>query len=153
VYGVWNWRGRDEGGAIRRLPDWEEIPVNRDVYVVFDSDVMVKRSVQKALERIGRWLEMKGAKVHYVYLEATEDDQKQGVDDVLADGGTLDDLIDQAVDAVRGLPEVVVSGHQPATPQQTSSTRSLRPTTLRRSSSGDRRWRGSVRTGVRTGPS
>jgi hypothetical protein len=27
LYSVWNWRGRDESGAIFRLPDWDEIPL------------------------------------------------------------------------------------------------------------------------------
>jgi len=112
VYGVWNWRGKDEGGAICRLPDWDEIPLNRDVYVVFDSDVMVKPSVQKSLERIGRWLEMKGSKVHYVYLPDADGDEKQGVDDFLASDGTIDELIKLAADHIRGLPEVKVSGDQ-----------------------------------------
>jgi hypothetical protein len=112
IYGVWNWRGTDEGGAICRLPDWEEIPTNRDIYIAFDSDVMRKLAVQKSLERIGRWLETKGANVRYVYLPDAEDGERQGVDDFLAADNTLDDLVALAEDGLRGLPEVHVGGHQ-----------------------------------------
>jgi len=115
LFGVWNWRGMDEGGAISRLPDWDEIPRNRTFYIVFDSDVMTKRSVQKALERIGRWLQMGGADVNYVYLDDMREDDKSikmGVDDFLASGGSVTELRDLATDEVRGLPTVIIAGHQ-----------------------------------------
>src|SRR3990170_823283 len=111
LYGVWNWRGMDEGGAICRLPEWDEIALNRVTYVVFDSDVMVKPAVQKALERLGRWLEMRGSEVWYIYLEDIEG-EKQGIDDYLARGYDLDELIEKAEDTVRGLPTVAVGGDQ-----------------------------------------
>ena len=114
LYSVWNWRGTDESGALTALEDWEQIPFNdeRLVYVVFDSDVMTKRSVKLALERLGNFLERKGAQVRYVYLPDHEDGGKQGVDDWFAAGHDLMELHDHAENHVRGLPEVVVNARQ-----------------------------------------
>lgn len=91
LYSVWNWRGTDESGALMALADWEEVPVNegRLVYVVFDSDVMTKHSVKLALERLGKFLERRVARLRYVYLPDRDDGGKQGVDDFLAAGNTL----------------------------------------------------------------
>lgn len=121
LYGVWNWRGTDESGAISRLPAWDEMPLKgkarggeergRQVFVVFDSDVMQKRSVNLALVRLGRFLGGRGADVRYVYLPA-EGDAKVGVDDYLFTGGVVEDLAELAVDEPRGLPSVVVNNRQ-----------------------------------------
>ena len=113
LYGVWNWRGTDESGAVVALADWDQIPLkSRLVYVVFDSDVMQKRSVKLALERIGKFLVRRGAEVQYVYLPPTEGGEKQGVDDFLAAENTVDDLLDYAEERVRGLPEVILNASQ-----------------------------------------
>ncbi len=50
LLGVWNWRGANEKGGKTLLPDWNYVALNgRQVYVVFDSDVMLKPGVHKAL--------------------------------------------------------------------------------------------------------
>jgi len=62
LLGVWNWRGRNKDGGTVALPDWESIALNkREVYIVFDSDVMEKRPVHFALERLKPFLESRGA--------------------------------------------------------------------------------------------
>jgi hypothetical protein len=63
VLGVWNWRGTNEDGGTVALPDWESIALKgREVYLVFDSDVMQKPSVHAALVRLKAFLESRGAK-------------------------------------------------------------------------------------------
>lgn len=60
LLGVWNWRGRNEQNGKTALPDWEAVALNgRDVYVVFDSDVMTKPEVHQALTRLRAFLEAK----------------------------------------------------------------------------------------------
>src|SRR5690606_359356 len=49
LLGVWNWRGTNEQGGKMALADWESIALNgREVYIVFDSDVMTKPPVNLA---------------------------------------------------------------------------------------------------------
>jgi len=62
LLGVWNWRGRNTSGGKVALPDWESIALNnREVFIVFDSDVMQKRAVHAALARLKAFLESRGA--------------------------------------------------------------------------------------------
>lgn len=92
LIGVWNWQKDGE-----LLPDWEYIALaGRNVYVVFDSDVMVKDEVQLALERLVGALEARSAVVKVVYLPDTQDGVKVGVDDYLVAGGTVEDLYELA---------------------------------------------------------
>ena len=50
LIGVWNWRGTNDRGGKTILADWNYVALNgRRVYIVFDSDVMLKPSVYKAL--------------------------------------------------------------------------------------------------------
>ena len=58
LLGVWNWRGRNEHGGLTVLQEWEHITLNdRQVYVVFDSDVMLKPEVYRAVVRLKSFLE------------------------------------------------------------------------------------------------
>jgi hypothetical protein len=58
LIGVWNWRGTNESGGKTALPEWEYIALNdREVYIVFDSDVMLKPQVYDALARLKPFLE------------------------------------------------------------------------------------------------
>ena len=61
VIGVWNWRGTNDKGGKTVLPDWEHIALNtRQIYIVFDSDVMLKPEVHAALVRLKAFLEARG---------------------------------------------------------------------------------------------
>jgi hypothetical protein len=58
LIGVWNWRGKNEHGGKTALPEWEDVALNgRQVYIVFDSDVMLKPEVHAALARFKSFLE------------------------------------------------------------------------------------------------
>src|SRR5215210_6626914 len=100
LQGVWCWQ---KGGV--PLPEWEEVRLwGRCVYVAFDSDVMVKSSVQAALERLVAFLRSRGARVSIVYLPDAQGGKKQGVDDYLAAGeGTVRDLEKLAEDRLRDI--------------------------------------------------
>jgi hypothetical protein len=94
VLGVWNFRGANGHGGSTILSDWEAIALRgREVFLVYDSDVMRKREVAAALERLGAWLTSRGAKVRYVYLPAGPGGIKVGLDDYLAVGHSVDDLL------------------------------------------------------------
>jgi hypothetical protein len=58
LLGVWSWRGRNDEGGLTALAEWEYIALNeREVYIVFDSDVMLKPQVHKAMVRLKAFLE------------------------------------------------------------------------------------------------
>ena len=59
---------------------------------MFDSDVMSKKEVAAALVRLKAFLEHKGAKVKVIYLPDAENGSKQGVDDYLVSGHSVDEL-------------------------------------------------------------
>ncbi len=109
LIGVWNWRGTNEYDGKTVLAAWEHIALEgRKVYVVFDSDVMEKLEVHAALSRLKGFLESRKATVHPIYLPAGEGGSKQGVDDYLAAGHTVDDLLSHATSALKSLPREVV---------------------------------------------
>ena len=58
LLGVWNWRGRNDEGGLTALAEWDYVALNgREVYIVFDSDVMLKPEVHKAMVRLKAFLE------------------------------------------------------------------------------------------------
>lgn len=88
LFGVDCWGKKGEA-----LPCWDHIALEgRAVNVVFDSDVMEKPEVQSALSRLTEALEDRGASVQVVYLPDAEDGSKQGVDDYLVAGHTVEEL-------------------------------------------------------------
>jgi putative DNA primase/helicase len=95
LLGVWNWRGSNDKGGTTALPEWEAIALNngRRVYIVFDSDVVTKREVHQALVRLRAYLEARGSEVFVVYLPAGDGGEKVGLDDFLAAGHGIDDLL------------------------------------------------------------
>lgn len=81
--GVNGFKGKNEYGGVTFLADWDYIALKgRDVRIVFDSDVMHKPEVRKALDRLTAHLQRKGAHVSAVYLPGGRD-SKTGVDDYL----------------------------------------------------------------------
>jgi hypothetical protein len=103
VIGVWNWRGRNADDGLALLPDWEWVALKerRQVYVVYDSDVMLKEPVHRAMGRMGAALRRMGASVAYCYLPAGGGGVKQGADDFLAAGATLEDVVSLAAPDLR----------------------------------------------------
>ena len=97
LQGVWCWK--KDGVA---LPGWEDIRLRgRRTFVAFDSDVMTKSEVQAALTGLVDYLKLRGALVKIVYLPEGKAGEKQGVDDYLASGGTIEELEDFAEDGLR----------------------------------------------------
>lgn len=119
ILGVWNWRGTNGDGGKVALPDWEQIALNdRAVCLVFDSDVVTKPAVHAALSRLKGFLEAKDAHVLIVYLPAADGGGKVGLDDYLAAGHGVDDLLALASPELRWPPEDEADGDAPyaATP-------------------------------------
>ena len=82
--GVWGFKGKNRFGAVTLLADWDCIALKgRRVYLAFDSDIVTKEPVRKALERIGEHLRRKGAKVLIIQLPQLEGQDKTGIDDYL----------------------------------------------------------------------
>jgi hypothetical protein len=102
LLGVWNWRGKNEHGGKTALPEWEDVALNgRRAYIVFDSDVIIKPQVHKALSRLKDFLESRGAEVRIVCLPHGEGGKKQGVDDFFVAGHGVDDLLSHATTELR----------------------------------------------------
>jgi putative DNA primase/helicase len=98
LVGVWNWRGTNGSGGKTVLPDWEAVALNgRTVYLAFDSDSSSNPQVRQALNRLGRFLESRGAEVRIARLQPARDGAKQGLDDFIAAGGSLDELLATSV--------------------------------------------------------
>ncbi len=117
LIGTWNWRGTNERGGKTALPDWEGVALKsahdepRQVYICYDSDVMVKPQVHQALSRLSGFLKSRGASVAYIYLPHGEDGSKVGLDDYLAAGHTKDELMALATPTLREMPsESIVGG-------------------------------------------
>jgi len=106
LQGVYGYRGRNALGGLTALADWEAIALNgRRVLLAFDSDAMTKQEVYKALGRLKRFLEAKGAVVEVVYLPDGPRGEKQGADDYLAAGHSLADLLGLAEPELREPPD------------------------------------------------
>lgn len=104
LLGVWNWKGRNFFGGTTLLNDFDYIALeNREVRIVFDSDVMTKPEVRQALDRLKEHLERKKAYVSVAYLPKSETG-KNGVDDYLASGHSIDDLL-ALLEAPRPIPQ------------------------------------------------
>jgi phage/plasmid-associated DNA primase len=94
LVGVDAWSGTNEHRGKTALPDWRDVALNgRLVRIVYDSDIMEKKEVHRALRDLKAYLEYKGAKVQIVYLPTLPDLDKVGVDDFLVRGHSADDLI------------------------------------------------------------
>lgn len=104
--GVNNWRGRNEHGGLVVLPDFGDVALNgRRVYLGWDSDAWENPHVYDALEAFRDWLKTRNADVRILYLPASADGAKQGLDDYLAAGHRRDDLMALASTELRARPE------------------------------------------------
>jgi hypothetical protein len=100
--GVDGWSGE------QALRDWHSVALKgRRVVIVFDSDTSTKPGVQRALRRIGEFLDSRGATVAIVDLPAGDGGAKIGLDDWLAAGHDPPELeglirVDDDVDTPSG---------------------------------------------------
>ncbi len=119
LLGVWNFKGKNDVGGVTFLADFDHVALKgREVNIAFDSDVMQKPSVRKALERLTEHLQRKDATVGRVYLPPDEN-RKIGVDDYFASGKTLTDL-QGLIEAPRpeplpAAPKLVMKAHRAPT--------------------------------------
>lgn len=91
LQGVTCWRGKNLAKGIKALSDFNDVALNREIVIVFDSDVMTKPQVAHALRSFEAWLrQSRHASVTVVYLPSPSGD-KVGVDDYLLTH-TLQDL-------------------------------------------------------------
>ena len=85
--GVWSWTDK-RVGKYEMLPELEAINwSDRNVFIMFDSDVLTKDSVKKALKALCDVLTEKKAKVRVVTLPCDLDGTKNGADDFLVKYG------------------------------------------------------------------
>ena len=92
VIGVHNFAVKGTKGT-EPLPCWRHVHLNgRTVIVVYDADSRINPSVQLGLELGAAMLEALGARVLVVYLPPVEGDDKAGVDDYKAAGGSRAEL-------------------------------------------------------------
>jgi hypothetical protein len=95
--GVYNFAVKDTHSQTL-LPCWDHINLEgRRVIVAYDANAQTSETVQEALNRLVNRLSERGANVWVVYIPPVNGDGEAGVDDFLADGGHLHDLLAQAV--------------------------------------------------------
>jgi hypothetical protein len=122
--GVWSWLCKNESGGKVALPDFLSVALNdREIVIAYDADVMTKDGVRKAIEGLRAFLFSRGARTRVCILPDPEN--KTGLDDFLANGGTKEalealvrdsfpvDVVDQAIPE-REVPDVEAEdGHGP----------------------------------------
>lgn len=83
----------NEVGGTTVLADWEHVALKgRTIYLAFDSDI-IKPNLGHAEIRLAVLLRSRGANVRIIRIPPLSDGKKQGADDFLATGKTLDDLM------------------------------------------------------------
>ena len=81
--GVWGFKGKNELGGVTFLADWDYIALkNRTIYLAFDSDIVTKKSVRQALNRLAEHLSRKGAHIFTINLPQ-QDETRTAIDDYL----------------------------------------------------------------------
>ncbi|MDD5094199.1 MAG: DUF3854 domain-containing protein [Dehalococcoidia bacterium] len=111
--GVWGFKGRNQFGGTTFLADFDYIALkDRLVYIVYDSDITTKPQVRKAMERLADHLKRKQADAKIVQLPDLGDG-KTGVDDFLAAGHTVEDVVALAVDDLEDIYREPIEVHNP----------------------------------------
>ena len=95
---------RDPGAPVPRLhEDFDSFALRgRRVFIAYDSDVMIKDGVRRALAEFSTLLQQRGAEVKLVYLPSQSNSAKVGLDDYFAAGGTVEELAAHARDGKSG---------------------------------------------------
>lgn len=103
--GVYGWKAKNDFGGTSVLPQLEHVHLkSRQVYLAFDSDLLLKPQVHDALSRFYGVLRHRGADVAVVLLPVGENATKTGLDDYFARGGTVDELVTRHV--TEGVPDI-----------------------------------------------
>jgi len=112
LVGVWSFKGKNPLGGTTILADFDYIALKeRLTYLVFDSDSTSNPQVGLALGRLAEHLKRKGAKVRIIKLPPGPGGEKVGVDDYLAAGHTLAELIGLEVLEEAELPSLKDKSH------------------------------------------
>lgn len=91
--GVSGWRHTNSDGGKTTIPCFHDIALNnRAVYIAFDSDSKEKQTVFKQARELMNRLELKGARCLFVGIPEGPNGEKQGPDDYLRNGGTIEGL-------------------------------------------------------------
>jgi hypothetical protein len=98
ISGVYGWRSNgmpltDFGDIPLRIRERDRITFRRTIYPLFDSDAATNPKVKRARLELGDHLRRRGARVLLVDVPPTDDGGKQGIDDYLAAGGDLHQLL------------------------------------------------------------
>lgn len=92
LLGVYGFKNKNEFGVTTITADFDYIAwEGREVFIVFDNDVMIKEQVRRALDILTEHLKRKGAVVKHIYLPSNNG-FKLGVDDFLI-ANSIDDLL------------------------------------------------------------
>lgn len=93
VRGVSGYRGRNAKGGKTMLASWEEVAIeNSDFVIAYDSDIASNPMVAAAAVRLDDYLFHRKARTRYLVLPDGPDGKKQGVDDYLKAGHTVEEL-------------------------------------------------------------
>lgn len=92
--GVWGFKSKNQFGAPVLSADFDLIAwKGRAIHLCFDSDITTKPQVRQALEVLGAHVQRKSGKPFVVQLPAGDNGEKMGIDDYLAAGHTIDDVV------------------------------------------------------------
>jgi len=106
--GVWGWKAKNEFGASTplftdmSLVAWE----GREVWFAFDADVKTNQNVRLAQQQFSELVNRKGAHVKFLDLPMGDRGEKTGVDDFLASGKLIEDLMSLLSDDLPAFQEV-----------------------------------------------
>ena len=100
--GVWNFKGRNALGGTTVLADFDYITFKgREVNICYDSDYRDNPSVNQALYRLAEHLRRKGcSRLNAICLPQGHEGKKTGVDDYLAEGHTVEEVLALATPVV-----------------------------------------------------
>jgi hypothetical protein len=97
--GVWCWKTKNEHGGSVVIGDLHQIPLKgRTCFVAYDSDAVEKVGVRKAEEGFAAFLRANGANVRIVRVPSGPNREKQGLDDFLVAGGTVEELLERTAE-------------------------------------------------------
>ncbi|MGI8551709.1 MAG: DUF3854 domain-containing protein [Dehalococcoidia bacterium] len=117
LLGIWGWAGRSLHGPAVPLSDWQNIPLTgRPVYLAFDSVNAVRPDGRASLAEIKAFLESRQAVVQFIHLPPDPSGAKTGLDDYLAAGHSLEDLLRLASSDLPTSGAVIVAASYRATP-------------------------------------
>ena len=91
ITGVGCWRGRNAGGGLTALPDWNDVNIKGGKFIVAaDADVRTNKDVAKEVEKLRKYLIHRGADTVLVLLLPPD---AGGLDDWIVANGPFEDYV------------------------------------------------------------